>query len=142
MPLINFGSILNFAEKIETQDRDFFTAVAQNPKCAEHQDLFGQLGRESKKNIQNVQRTRRENVTEMILEQIRDFTREPYSESYENADTMSAQQAVATALKLEDRAMRYYGEAAVKLKAQSEVSRALKMLAKKHTGRYKKLKEL
>ena len=142
MPLINFGSILNFAEEIETQNRDFYTAIAQNPECVECHDLFAQFVREAKKNIQNVQRTRRENVSEMILEQIRDFTRAPFCESYEGADAMNAQQAIATALQLEDRAVRYYGEAAKKLKAMSEVSRALKILGKKHTGRCKKLKEL
>jgi len=142
MPLINFGSILNFAEEIETQNRDFYTAAAQNQEFAECHDLFAQFVRDAKKNIQNVQRTRRENVTEMILEQIRDFTRAPFCESYEAVEEMNAQQAIATALKLEDRAVRYYGEAAKKLKAMSEVSRALKILAKIHTGHYNKLKEL
>jgi rubrerythrin len=142
MPLINFGSILTFAEEVETQNKDFYTAIAQNPECAECHDLFAQFVRDAKKNIQNVQRTRRENVTEMILEQIRDFTRDPFCESYEGADAMNAQQAIATALQLEGRAVSYYGEAAKKLKAMSEVSRALKALAKKHTGRYNKLKDL
>ena len=142
MPLINFGSILTFAEEVETQNKDFYTAIAQNPECYECHDLFAQFVRDSKKNIQNVQRTRRENVTEMILEQIRDFTRDPFCESYEGADTMNAQQAIATALQLEGRAVRYYGVAAKKLKAMPEVSRALKTLAKKHTGRHNKLKEL
>ncbi len=142
MPLINFGSILTFAEKIETQNRDFYAAITQNSECVECHDLFAQFVRDAQKNIKNVQRARRENVTEMILEQIRDFTRDPFCESYEGADAMNVQQAMATALKLEDRAVRYYGEAAKKLKAMSEVSRTLKTLAKKHTGRYNKLKEL
>lgn len=142
MPLINFGSILNFAEEIETQDKDFYAIAAQNPECAAHHDLFERFVRESKKNIQDVQRTRRENVTEMILEQISGFTRAPFKESHEGAESMKAEPAVATALKLEDRAVRYYGEAAQKLKALSEVSRALKTLGKKHTKRYNKLKEL
>ncbi len=142
MPLINFGSILNFAEEIETQNRDFYTAAAQNSESAECHDLFAQFVRDAQKNIKNVQRARRENVTEMILEQIRDFTRDSFCESYEGTDAMSAQQAIGTALKLEDRAVRYYGEAAKKLKAMSEVSRTLKMLAKKHIKYYNKLKEL
>ncbi len=142
MPLINFGSILTFAEKIEIENRDFYVAITQNSECAECHDLFAQFVRDAQKNIKNVQRARRENVTEMILEQIRDFTRDPFCESYEGADAMNVQQAMATALKLEDRAVRYYGEAAKKLKAMSEVSRTLKMLAKKHIKYYNKLKEL
>ncbi len=142
MPLINFGSILSFAEKIETENRDFYVAITQNSECAECHDLFTQFVRDAQKNIKNVQRARRENVTEMILEQIRDFTRDPFCESYEGTDAMSAQQAIGTALKLEDRAVRYYGEAAKKLKAMSEVSRTLKKIAKKHINYYNKLKEL
>ena len=68
MPLENFGSILNFAEELELQDLGFYKAVAQNPACAEHKQMFEEFAADTDKNIKSVQRTRRENVTEMILE--------------------------------------------------------------------------
>ena len=142
MPLINFGSILNFAEELETRDKDFYAAAGRNPNCAEHRDLFEQFARDAKKNIQTVQRTRRENVSEMILEQITGFNRAPFCETWEGADTMSAQQALETGRRLEESAERYYREAAEKLKALSEVSRALKILGKKRTAHLKKLVEI
>ena len=74
MPLINFGSIMSFAEELEKQDEAFYTAAAANPAFAEHKDLFEQFLKDARKNIKNVQRVRRENVTEMILEKINDFT--------------------------------------------------------------------
>ena len=141
MPLINFGSILNFAEELETIDRDFYTTAAQNPACAPYRDLFEQFARDAQKNIRNVQRTRRENVTEMILEQISGFTREPFCETFDGVESMTERQAVETAQRLEERAERYYREAAEKLKALSEVSRALKMLGKKHAARCRKLQD-
>ena len=97
---------------------------------------------EGKKNIALVQRTRRENVTEMILEPIKDFIRAPFCEECEGADSMSAAEAVDTARRLEDRAIRYYTEAAAKIKAQPEVARALKLVGKKHTAHLNKLKEM
>lgn len=142
MPLTNFGSILGFAEEFETQDREFYAAVIKNSACSEQWDLFDQFVRDTQKNILNIQRTRRENVTEMILEQISDFTRDPFIETWEGADTMSANQTIETAIRLGKRAVSYYEQAAVKLKGLSEVSRAMKMLGKKHSAHLKKLEAI
>ncbi len=142
MPLENFGSILNFAEELESQNRDFFSAAAANPACAEMQDLFGKFAADGKKNIAAVQRTRRENVTEMILEPIRDFTRTPFCEECANAGSISQAEALDAAHRLEERAERYYTQAADKIKALPEVSRSLKTLAKNHRAHLKALAEL
>jgi len=142
MPLENFGSILNFAESLEKQDQEFFSAAADNPECADHREIFVQFAKDSAKNIKTVQRTRRENVTEMILEPIRDFTRAPYCEECEAAGGMSAAEVLATANRLVDRAERYYTEAAVKIKALPEVARALKTISKKHKAHRQKLASL
>lgn len=142
MPLENFGSILNFAEELESQDEAFYTTAASNPACTEYKNLFEQFAADAKKNITSIQRTRRENVTEMILESIKDFTRAPFCEECESAATMEASEVLSSAKRLEERAERYYTAAAVKIKALPEVSRALKALGKKHTAHLRKLAEL
>jgi rubrerythrin len=142
MPLENFGSILNFAEELENQDDEFYTAAANNTACSEHKTLFEQFAAEAKKNIKTIQRTRRENVTEMILEPIRDFTRAPYCEECQGAETMDASEALDSAKTLEERAERYFTQAAQKIKALPEVARALKTIGKKHTAHLIKLAEL
>ena len=142
MPLENFGSVLNFAEELETQDQLFYATVAANPACAEHKELFEQFAADAKKNITIAQRTRRENVTEMILEPIKDFVRAPFCEECAGADSMSAEDALATANRLVDRAERYYTEAAAKIKALPEVARALKTISKKHKAHRQKLAAL
>ena len=134
MPLQNFGSILNFAEKLESLDRQFYAAASGNPACAGCKALFGQLEAEAAHNVTTVQRIRREYVTEMILEPVKDFTRAPYCEA-----CGGAAEVLATATRLEARAERYYAEAAEKLKAQTEVSRALKTLGKIRKARHAKL---
>ncbi|MES0445314.1 MAG: ferritin-like domain-containing protein [Desulfobacterales bacterium] len=139
MPLENFGSILNFAEELEIQDEEFYTAAANNPFCAEHKAMFEQFAADAKKNIKTIQRTRRENVTEMILEQIKDFIRAPFCEECEGAATVEASEVLNSAKTLEARAERYYTEVALKIKALPEVSRALKILGKKHTAHIGKL---
>lgn len=131
MPLNNFGSILNFAEKLEQGDYNFYTALIQNSECVRDKDIYEKFSTGAKKNVKTVQRTRRENVTEMILEPIVDFTRVSYIIEYGNAETMNAADALETADKLEERAERYYIEAAEKIKALPEVARILKLIAKK-----------
>ena len=142
MPLENFGSILNFAEELETEDHLFYATAAANPACAEHKELFEQFAADAEKNIKNAQRTRRENVTEMILEPIKDFVRAPFCEECAGADSMSAEEVLAAARRLEERAVNYYTRAAEKIKALPEVSRALKTVAKKHNAHREKLAAL
>ena len=132
MPLENFGSILNFAEELEIQDQQFYEAVTGNPACSAHREMFEQFAANAKKNVKTVQRTRRENVTEMILEPIKDFVRAPFCEECQAAPDMTVEDALAAARRLEDRAVRFYTEAAVKIKALPEVARALKLIGKKH----------
>jgi rubrerythrin len=134
MPLENFGSILGFAEELERQDLGFYRTVAANPACADRKQLFDEFAAAIDKNIKSVQRTRRENVTEMILEPIKDFMRAPFCEECQGAESMDAAEAVEAASRLEARAVRYYTEAATKIKAQPEVARALKLIGKKHTA--------
>jgi rubrerythrin len=142
MPLENFGSVLNFAEELETQDQLFYATVAANPACAENKELFEQFAADAKKNIKNAQRTRRENVTEMILEPIKDFVRAPFCEECVGADSMNAEEALAAARRLEERAVNYYNRAAEKIKALPEVARALKTMGKKHNTHREKLAAL
>ena len=142
MPLDNSGSILNIAEELELQDLGFYKTVAESPACADHKGMFTEFAAAIDKNVKAVQRTRRENVTEMILEPIKGFIRAPFCEECQGADSMDAAQAIDAARRLEDRAVRYYTEAATKIKAQPEVARALKVIGKKHVAHLAKLQEL
>jgi rubrerythrin len=142
MPLENFGSILNFAEQLEKEDREFYSILVRTPACAENKALFESLAADAKKNIQTIERTRRENVTEMILEPVKDFTRDPFCVACQGAENLSAAEALDTAKRLEERALRYYTAAAEKIKAQQEVARALKAIGKKRKARIEKLADL
>ena len=134
MPLTNFGSVLNFAELIEAETRDIYQALSENGACSEYKSIFLQFSTDAGKNVKTVQRTRRENVTEMILEGIDDFFRDPYRLEIEGVETMNPKEAMDAALRLERRAESYFTDAALKLKAIPEAARSLKMIAKKHAA--------
>lgn len=131
MPLINFGSILGFALEIENQNMEFISAAAASPSCSDYKDLFGKLKKNGAKRIKDIQRTRRENVTEMILESIEGFTREPFIYEARDAREMGCGDVLQSAGEMFERSIRYYEAASRKLKSQSEVSRSLKTLGKK-----------
>ena len=142
MPLTNFGAILNFAETVEREDMEFYRQASGIESAAPYRVLFEMFAGEGKKNVSLVQRTRRENVTEMILEPIRDFSRERYLKTVGDARSMDLSGILAAADILENRAICYYTDAAEKIRALPEVSRALKTLAKKRTKRIAQLQNL
>jgi len=142
MPLENFGSILTFAAQLEELDSAFYSAAASNPNCVQHKTLFEELAANEKKNEKNVLRARRENVTEMILEPIKDFARDPFVVDREGAQNMNLENALDMALKLEEKAIDFYNQAANKLKALPEISRSLKTLSKKRSKNKETLESL
>lgn len=146
MPLTSFGSILTFSEEIETQDMALYSGIVNNPEYNELnpqlKTLVEQFIKECKKNIAIIQRTRRENVTEMILEPVRDFVRAPFCIEKQNGEDLSATEILETIKIVEQRSLDYYTNASLKMKALPEVARALKLLAKKHTARLKKVNDI
>lgn len=131
MPLINFGSILSFAEEIESQQLEFCNKAMGLPQSKDQQRVLQALGKSAQKRIAEVRRVRRENVTEMILETIQGFSREPFLLDLPDPSALPSQEIKALVLKMGDRTREYYEQAAAKLKGQAEVARALKGLKKK-----------
>ena len=139
MELQNFGGILSFAAELEAQDVAFYKAVADNPACEQYKALLEEFAADEKKNEKNMLRARRENVTEMILEPIQDFTSEPFLTNREGAHEMNAEAVLAKATELEEKAEQFYLQAAEKIKALPEVSRALERNAKRRSAHKQQL---
>ncbi len=131
MELRNFGSIMGFAAELEASDKRFYEAAAANPVCAEYRELLEALAADEKKNEKNMLRARREHVTEMVLEPITDFNSEPYESDRELRPDMGLEQIMARALELEEKAQRFYHQAAEKTKGLAEISRVLAKTGKK-----------
>lgn len=142
MKLQNFGSILNFAIELETAGQAFYQAAAANPDCSGHEALFEEFTADGKKNEKNILRTRRENVTEMILEPIPDFTSDSFLSDHQGVQTMSLDEVVARALELEYNAECFYNHAAEKIRALPEVSRILARTATRRAAHKARLIEI
>jgi rubrerythrin len=75
----------------------------------------------------------------MILEPIKDFSEEPFRVNLGDPVKLNAIDAIEAARILEEQRESFYTDAAEKIKALSEVSRALKQIAKKRAGHKEKL---
>jgi hypothetical protein len=142
MPLKNFGSILNFAAELEAADHNFYKAAAGNPAGAKHKTTLESLAEGKKKNEELMLRTCRESVCEMILEPIVDFARQAFISDRDGADKMDWDQLLSKAVQLETTAHKFYVEAAEKIRALPEVSRALSRTATRRAADIEKLQGL
>jgi hypothetical protein len=93
--------------------------------------VFGSLAKNSHKRVKEIERTRRENVTEMILENLEGLTKTPFLRDPGAIEDMAREEIATVALDLLNRSIQYYEEAGPKLKRLTEVARALKGLVKK-----------
>ncbi|PHR28090.1 MAG: hypothetical protein COA36_07405 [Desulfotalea sp.] len=139
MSLINFGSILGFAEEIERQNMTFFAQASVNQACVQDNAMFQSMEKSAKKRVGEVLRIRRENVSEMILETFAELQRDPFIVATEDASTLEPDLVIDRAHDLLARSVEYYEKAATKLKGQADVAMALKNLAKKHKKEQNKL---
>jgi rubrerythrin len=135
MELGTFGAILGFALEMEQRAVDFYANRAQE----ELKGLFEDLASGSKKREIRIERTRREGITEIILEPISGL------DSKDFLITLSADDDVVELLKqaiaLEECTGRFYEAAAGKLPVR-EVVRTFKRMARDSWKRKAKLEEL
>jgi hypothetical protein len=111
--LNSFGSILSFAIELETRIRDYYQAAGSSARAAD-----------ADKRRVNLERVRRENVTEIKLEPIEGLHEGNYTVNVE--DTSAAGQSA-----LEATAARFYTDVAPKINVR-EAQRALERCARQH----------
>lgn len=111
--LNSFGAVMTFAIGLEARLRDFYAAAGNEENAAA-----------SEKRRVNLERVRRENVTEIKLEPINDLYEADYALNLE--DTSAENQKAVAAI-----AAQFYADAAPKLNVR-EAQRALERTAKQH----------
>lgn len=109
----SFGSVLSFAIDLETRLRDYYTAAGDSARAAD-----------ADKRRSNLERVRRENVTEIKLEPIEGLHEDNYALNL--ADTSPSGKAAVEAA-----AARFYTDAAPKINVR-EAQRALERCARQH----------
>lgn len=128
--------------ELEDQSKAFYAQVLQNPACADIKDMMEQFNADAGKNTKLLQLTRRENVSEMILEAIDNFGRAPFQVKCDGGNSRNRSETLAIAKKLEKTCESYYRQAAIKMGGLPEVARALKFAGKRRTDHCLALNEV
>ena len=142
MELKSFGSILSFAAELQSANVLFYQEAAQNPDCISHKETLDALIKDHKQIEQRVLKTRRENVTEMILEPINGFSSDTFVIGVKDTKGLKLAEIIEKAKSTEKLLGEFYLTAADKIKALPEVAMEMKIIAKKYSAHVEKLIDL
>ena len=130
---------MKFALEIEGKVTEFYKEVGGHAKDASLVGLLGDLVTRGEKRVKTLERVRRENVTEMILEQIEGLD----SDTFEIEIAVSKgvdDSAIKTSVSaVENTLLKFYTEAARKLDFLPEAEYAFELLAEKNEDAIKQL---
>ena len=141
MALSTFGAIMGFAAEMVQETETFYKAMIQTAKDPILREALKVLLEEEGKNYSLMERTRRENVTEMILEPIAGLDQGGYEIEMKGLDQTMDADLLKMALILEERERRFFSEVSDKIPLP-EVGRIFRKMAQKKERSLAKLKTL
>lgn len=132
MDLATFGAIMSYAIEFEEHFVRFYNDAAKGNL----EDVFKEFARSSSKRAKRMERTRREGVTEMILESIIGLDSDDYQAEFSMAsdDALLIDQVIT----LEEIATRFYQDASEKIPIR-EVARIFMRMAGENKKRKARL---
>ena len=131
LDLGTFGAIMKYAMEIEGEVCELYKVLAGQSKDTELKQLLEELEARGQKRIKTLERVRRENVTEMILEQIEGLD----SDSFKIETTILAKddKTLKSHVKtIESTLQSFYTTAAKKIDFLPEAEYAFELLAEKN----------
>ncbi len=142
MQLQTSSAVVSFAKKLEEQAANFYEKSAQ--RYAECKDSFRSFAKENKKNVVQIERAYYGVISDAIESC---FAFEIESDEYEGEtsleDKASYAEALAKAIEIEEKTMRFYEDAAEQSQSlMADVPRAFVRIATKRGERIAKLKAL
>lgn len=132
MELGTFGAIIKFALDIETKTGNFYQTASDIVKDADLVSIFTDLVVRGQKRMKTLERVRRENVTEMILEPIIGFDSDSYSIITEISENVNDDILRTLASNIETTLREFYATAAIKIDFLIEAAYAFELLAEKN----------
>lgn len=129
MDITTFGAVMKFALDRENELKEVLDRAAGNDGLLHLRDRIEALSKCGKKNIMFLERTRRENINEMVLEPISGLNAEDYLFDANSIEGMSPADVEAFLRTSAERMAKFYLDAAGKLPVD-EVKRTFERLAK------------
>jgi len=141
MALSTFGAIMGFAAEITGQTAEIYRTLGQKAKDLGLREVLQTLSVEGEKSRSLMEKTRRENVTEMILEPITGLHQEGYEIDLKVTDQMGDADLLKAALAIEEREKKFFSDVSSKVPLP-EVARIFRKMAQKKQENLEKLQNL
>jgi rubrerythrin len=141
MALTTFGAIMGFAAEMAKRKEELYKSLAQKTKDSALREFLEVLSWEESKNHALMMKTRRENVTEMILEPVTGLHPEDYEVDLKATESMEDTSILKAALMLEERDKKFFQDASTKIPLP-EVARIFRKVAQKKEENLAKLQGL
>jgi hypothetical protein len=141
MALSTFGAIMGFAAEIVGQTKVAYEALMEKAKDPALREVLGQLVAEEGKNHTLMERTRREHVTEMILEPITGWYKKDYDIDVKHMEQKDDAGLLSIALLLQTREKRFFQDASAKVPLP-EVARIFRKIGQKKEENLERLQGL
>lgn len=130
MELNTFGAIMGFAVEMIQQTVKFYQQLLTKTQDPSLKELFQSLLGEEQKNHALIEKTRRENVTEIILEPITGLHQKEYQIETKKLTSVQEADFLKIARMLEEREQRFFNDVSNKIPFP-EVARIFRKLAQK-----------
>jgi hypothetical protein len=127
-----FGAILKFALDTEGEVGLFYKSASGSLIDQNLVAMFHELASRGEKRIKTLERVRRENITEMILEPILGFDSDAFSVSTRIPASASDAALKQMAVDIESKLQKLYKTAAIKIDFLSEAAYVFELLSEKN----------
>jgi hypothetical protein len=141
MALSTFGAIMGFASEMIGSSIGLYQAALQKAEDFTLKETLQALLREEEINYALMEQTRRENVTEMILEPIAGLQQEDYDMELKLSGNEKDGDLIKMVLILEEKEQRFFNDSSAKVPLP-EVSRIFRKIVQKKEKNLTKLKSL
>jgi hypothetical protein len=129
MELGTFGAVLKFAMDLERMTGAFYASAREITEGSPLASEFDALLARGEQRLKTLERVRRENTTEMILEPIAGLESDGYNPDIRIPDASDERRTLALAIELEKMLHRFYSDAALKVEFLIEAAYSLEALA-------------
>ena len=141
MALGTFGAIMGFASEMVRNALEIYQIAVEKAKDPALKETLQALLKEEEKNYSLMEQTRRENVTEMILEPITGLRQEDYEMDVKLSDHTKDVDLLKVALALEEKEKKFFIDSSAKIPLP-EVARIFRRIAQRKEKNLTQLKSL
>ena len=141
LDLGTFGAVMKFAMELESIATEFYKSASSKTTDADLGSLLEKLGIRSTKRNKILERVRRENVTEMILEPIEGLNSDSYNLEIDIPENSDDKSLIGICIGAEEKRFKFFVESSTKIGFLIEAADTFERLADENQDNVEILKK-